>query len=136
MHRACNRCLRTSYTVDIQVVSLIHILLLGWPWRWLLVEPCGFSPSFLSACLGSLASAAWHLALGGTPRRCYGCTSTSQKWTWGWWWSAVPTGRKRRRAGKGGDLSLVPYAKNLLPEETVKTQTPVTWECMGRTWLG
>ena len=131
-----NRRLCTLYMVDIQVVSWMHILLWGLLWCWLLVEQHGYSPSFLSARLRSLSSAAWHLDLGEIAHGCHDWTSVSQKWTWSCWGSAIaltPTGRKRRRAGKGGDLSLVPYAKNLLPEETVKTQTSETRKCTCKT---
>lgn len=59
------------------------MLLSGLPWRWLLVDQPGHSSFFLSAC-PSPSSAGWHLALGRMPHCCYGWTSTSQKWTWGW----------------------------------------------------
>lgn len=46
--------------------------------------------------------------------------------------SVLLTGRERRRAGRGGELRLGPYAKNLLPEEVWKRRH-VTWERTGRT---
>ena len=90
----------------------------GLPWCSLLVEPQACPLSSTSARLLRLVICYLASCSGWVPHWHYGWASPSQKWTWELVGNSVVTvmltGRKRRRAGRGGDLFLV-SAKELLP---------------------